>query len=255
VCASTTETAKGTWPTVSDVLIDMHDVRKIYRMGEVEVQALSVDHLEIHRGEFLAILGPSGSGKTTLLNLLGGIDTPSSGRITFAEHDISHLAPHELTVFRRDHIGFVFQFFNLIPTLTAEENVRFALELVSRGGSSPGVSPRELLERVGLAERAKHFPSQLSGGEQQRVAVARALAKSPELILGDEPTGNLDFRTGKLVLGALREVNREQGAAVVLVTHNAPIASIADRVLYLRDGAIVSEAVNERPVEPEDVTW
>lgn len=238
-----------------DSLISLRDVRRIYRMGEVEVEALHVDALDIRRGEFVAILGPSGSGKTTLLNLLGGIDTPTSGSIFFDTHDLSGMSRRDLTLFRREHIGFVFQFFNLIPTLTAEENVRFALELAERRGQRLNLEPARLLAKVGLAERTRHFPSQLSGGEQQRVAVARALAKAPELILGDEPTGNLDFRTGKLVLKVLREVNREEGAAVVLVTHNQPLAAIADRVLQLRDGHIVSQQVNEHPLDPDDVTW
>jgi len=236
-------------------LLVLRDVRKIYRMGEVQVEALHVDRLEIMPGEFVAVLGPSGSGKTTLLNLIGGIDSPTSGLIEFDGHDISGFSRSQLTLFRRENIGFVFQFFNLIPTLTAEENVRFAVDLAARDGEHPGTDSRDLLGKVGLSERAEHFPAQLSGGEQQRVAVARALAKAPKLILGDEPTGNLDFRTGKLVLAALRDVNREEGAAVVLVTHNQPLAAIADRVLQLRDGHVVSQTVNERPVDPEDVTW
>jgi len=239
----------------SDDLVVMRDVRKVYRMGEVEVVALHIAELTIKRGEFVAILGPSGSGKTTLLNLIGGIDTPTSGTILFGGEDVSRLSRRELTVFRRENIGFVFQFFNLIPTLTAEENVRFAVDLASRDGVPPDRDPATLLAKVGLAERTGHFPSQLSGGEQQRVAVARALAKAPKLILGDEPTGNLDFRTGKLVLSALREANREEGAAVVLVTHNMPLAAIADRVLQIRDGEIASQTVNEHPLSPEDVTW
>lgn len=239
----------------SDDLVVMRDVRKVYRMGEVEVVALHIHELTIKRGEFVAILGPSGSGKTTLLNLIGGIDTPTSGTILFDGADVSSLTRRELTVFRRENIGFVFQFFNLIPTLTAEENVRFAVDLASRDGVPPDREPSALLTKVGLAERTGHFPSQLSGGEQQRVAVARALAKAPKLILGDEPTGNLDFRTGKLVLSALREANREEGAAVVLVTHNMPLAAIADRVLQIRDGEIASQTVNEHPLSPEDVTW
>lgn len=233
----------------------MHDVRKVYQMGEVEVLALQVDQLTIRRGEFVAILGPSGSGKTTLLNLIGGIDAPTSGTIHFDGEDISQLNNRQLTLFRRENVGFVFQFFNLIPTLTAEENVRFAIDLASRDGVPPDRSSRGLLEKVGLGERTGHFPKQLSGGEQQRVAVARALAKAPKLILGDEPTGNLDFRTGKLVLSALKDANREEGAAVVLVTHNVPLAAIADRVLHIRDGQIADEVINEHPVSPEDVTW
>ncbi len=239
----------------SEDLIVMRDVRKVYQMGEVEVLALHVHDLTIKRGEFVAILGPSGSGKTTLLNLIGGIDTPTSGTILFDGEDVSTLSNRELTLFRRENVGFVFQFFNLIPTLNAEENVRFAVDLASRDGVPPDRSPKALLAKVGLAERTGHFPKQLSGGEQQRVAVARALAKAPKLILGDEPTGNLDFRTGKLVLAALRDANREEGAAVVLVTHNMPLAAIADRVLHLRDGEIAEEVVNEHPVPPEDVTW
>jgi putative ABC transport system ATP-binding protein len=233
----------------------MRDVRRTYQMGEVEVQALRVDELDIKKGEFVAVLGPSGSGKTTLLNLVGGIDAPTSGSIIFDEREISGLTRRQLTLFRRQNVGFVFQFFNLIPTLTAEENVRFAIELAARDGSAPRTDAGELLRKVGLGERRSHFPSQLSGGEQQRVAVARALAKNPKLILGDEPTGNLDFRTGKLVLSALREVNREEGASVVLVTHNQPLAAIADRVLQIRDGAIVEQRINENPVDPEDVSW
>lgn len=242
-------------PTDAEGLVVLRDARKVYRMGEVEVLALHVHELAIERGEFVAILGPSGSGKTTLLNLIGGIDAPTSGSIVFDGREISGLSRKELTLFRRENVGFVFQFFNLIPTLTAEENVRFAVDLASRDGVPPDRDPAHLLAKVGLSERADHFPAQLSGGEQQRVAVARALAKAPKLILGDEPTGNLDFRTGKLVLSALREVNREEGAAVVLVTHNQPLAAIADRVLQLRDGEIVSQQLNEHPVDPEDVSW
>ncbi len=254
--APVSESAPHTGRAVTgEDLVVMRDVRKIYRMGEVEVQALHVSELDIKAGEFVAILGPSGSGKTTLLNLIGGIDTPTSGSILFAGQEISGLSRRELTLFRREYIGFVFQFFNLIPTLTAEENVRFALELAARDGDGTSLDACDLLAKVGLGERTGHFPSQLSGGEQQRVAVARALAKAPRLILGDEPTGNLDFRTGKLVLKALREVNREEGAAVVLVTHNVPLAAIADRVLHIRDGAIASVEVNAEPLDPEEITW
>jgi putative ABC transport system ATP-binding protein len=240
---------------MAETLLTMRDVRKIYRMGEIDVEALHVDDLEIARGEFVAILGPSGSGKTTLLNLIGGIDAPTSGSIVFDGVEIGGMSSRELTLFRRENIGFVFQFFNLIPTLTAEENVRFAIELASRDKIPPDTNANSLLAKVGLAERTSHFPSQLSGGEQQRVAVARALAKAPGLILGDEPTGNLDFATGKLVLKALHDANRQEGAAVVLVTHNQPLAAIADRVLQLRDGHIASQTRNESPLPPEDVTW
>ncbi len=239
----------------SDTLVMLEDVVKTYRMGEVEVHALNHTDLVIERGEFVVILGPSGSGKTTLLNMLGGIDTPTSGRVVIDGEDISSSSQRELTLFRREKVGFVFQFFNLIPTLTAEENVRFATQLASRDGVPPSRSARELLEVVGLGDRLHHFPSQLSGGEQQRVAVARALAKDPVMVLGDEPTGNLDFHTGKLVLRALKDVNEREGRTVIVVTHNTPIAQVADRVLHLRDGNIAKEETVANPTPPEDVVW
>ncbi|MDO8964934.1 MAG: ABC transporter ATP-binding protein [Coriobacteriia bacterium] len=224
-------------------------------MGEVEVHALNHTDLLIPRGEFVAILGPSGSGKTTLLNLLGGIDSPTLGRIVIDGEDISTYNQRDLTLFRRRKVGFVFQFFNLIPTLNARENVEFALELATRDGSSLPMTAAGLLEKVGLGARMDHFPNQLSGGEQQRVAVARALAKDPALVLGDEPTGNLDFRTGKLVLGALRDVATIGGKTVVVVTHNQPLAQVADRVLHIRDGRIADVVVNENPLSPDEIEW
>ncbi|MDP3629550.1 MAG: ABC transporter ATP-binding protein [Actinomycetota bacterium] len=223
-------------------------------MGEVDISALREVDLRIPRGEFVAIVGPSGSGKTTMLNLLGGLDTPTHGSIAVDGTDITGYTERQLTFFRREKIGFVFQFFNLIPTLTAEENVQFAIELASRDGVPPDTNAAELLTRVGLGERIHHFPSQLSGGEQQRVAVARALAKDPVLVLGDEPTGNLDFRTGKLVLGALKEMNRE-GKTVILVTHNTPLARVADRILHIRDGQIMEQEIVENPTHPDDIVW
>jgi len=238
-----------------DTLILLEDVVKTYRMGEVEVHALNHTDLTIRKGEFVVILGPSGSGKTTLLNMIGGIDTPTSGRIVIDGEDISRASQRDLTLFRREKVGFVFQFFNLIPTLTAEENVRFAIQLASRDGVPPSRTERELLELVGLGDRLHHFPSQLSGGEQQRVAVARALAKDPVMVLGDEPTGNLDFHTGKLVLAALKELNAQEGKTVIVVTHNSPIAQVADRILHLRDGGIASEEIVESPTPPEDIVW
>jgi len=238
---------------VDDVVV-LEGVGKHYHMGEVDIPALSDVDLRIPRGEFVAIVGPSGSGKTTLLNLLGGIDTPSAGRIVVDGIDISSYSQHQLTHFRREKVGFVFQFFNLLPTLNAEENVQFAIELASRDHDPPPHTAAELLAKVGLSGRSKHFPAQLSGGEQQRVAVARALAKDPALVLGDEPTGNLDFSTGKLVLGALRELT-DEGKTVVLVTHNQPMVAVADRVLHIRDGRIVESSVNENPVRPEDIVW
>ena len=240
-----------------DSLVVLEDVEKIYHMGEVDVTALSHTDLVLDRGEFVVILGPSGSGKTTLLNLIGGIDSPTAGRVVIDGEDITHYRQRQLTLFRRRTVGFVFQFFNLIPTLTARENVDFALQLTSRGHrrGGDGESAADLLVKVGLGERLEHFPSQLSGGEQQRVAVARALAKKPAVILGDEPTGNLDFRTGKLVLSAMREVNRLLGTTVVIVTHNQPLAAAADRVLHFREGRISGIEVNAHPVAPEDVEW
>jgi putative ABC transport system ATP-binding protein len=236
-----------------DTLVMLEDVVKTYEMGAVT--ALNHTDLTLKRGEFVAILGPSGCGKTTLLNLLGGIDTPTEGRIVIDGEDISTYDQRQLTLFRRRKVGFVFQFFNLIPTLNAQENVEFALELAQRDGTPLALKAADLLRDVGLGERLTHFPYQLSGGEQQRVAVARALAKEPSLILGDEPTGNLDYRTGKLVLSALREINRTAGTTVVIVTHNTPLAAVADRVLHLRDGHVAEIVVNEHPVAPEDVEW
>ena len=241
--------------TCSGPLAILEGVSKTYQMGETRVHALRAIDLEIGRGEFLAIVGPSGSGKTTLLNLLGGLDSPSDGRLVIDGTDVSRFDAKALTLFRREKIGFIFQFFNLIPTLTARENVEFALDLAGRDGDRPTREAAELLERVGLSDRLDHFPAQLSGGEQQRVAVARALAKDPVLVLGDEPTGNLDFRTGKLVLGAMNQMHEEEGTTVILVTHNTPLARVADRILHLRDGEIVEEETVAEPIAPEDVVW
>ncbi len=241
--------------TTERSLVVLEDVVKTYRMGETTVTALNHTDLVLDRGEFVVILGPSGSGKTTLLNLIGGIDSPSEGRVVVDGEDISRYGQRELTLFRRRKVGFVFQFFNLIPTLTARENVDFALELTRRHDGHGKLTAADLLAKVGLAERLDHFPYQLSGGEQQRVAVARALAKDPALILGDEPTGNLDFRTGKLVLEALHEVHVASGKTVVIVTHNQPLAAIADRVLHLREGRVSQIEVNAHPLEPEGIEW
>ena len=239
----------------SPYIASLEKVRKVYHMGEIEINALQELDLDIKRGEFLAVVGPSGSGKTTLLNLLGGIDTPSSGRIIIDGEDISGFSQKELTYFRREKIGFVFQFFNLIPTLTAKENVDFAIELATRDKVPPSRNAIQLLQVVGLEERLDHFPAQLSGGEQQRVAVARALAMDPALILGDEPTGNLDFRTGKLVLKAMKDLNVSEGKTCIIVTHNTPLAQVADRILHLRDGQIAEEEIVENPIPPEEITW
>jgi len=223
---------------------------KDYQMGQVTVPALREVSLEVEDGEFLVILGPSGSGKSTLLNILGGMDGPSSGSVRFRGTELAGLSPARLTAYRREHVGFVFQFFHLVPTLTALENVQLATE-ISR---SPAPAA-EMLGLVGLSERRDHFPSQLSGGEQQRVAIARAVAKQPDVLLCDEPTGALDYETGKTVLSVLRKVHRERETTVILVTHNASIGDMADRVVRMRSGAIQEVHTNRSPVEPEDLKW
>lgn len=231
-------------------IIRLEAASKAYRMGEVEVVALHPMNLTIYEGEFIVMLGPSGSGKTTLLNLIGGIDTPTSGRILFRGEDLAGMDEDGLTEYRRNNVGFVFQFFNLVPTLTAEENIEFVAELVSDARS-----PMEVLEAVGLEDRGDHFPSELSGGEQQRVAIARALVKNPPILLADEPTGNLDYETGKRVLKLMRDLARSERVTVILVTHNSAIADIADRTIHLRSGDITSIYVNTNPVDPEDLKW
>jgi putative ABC transport system ATP-binding protein len=236
-------------------VVQMSGVSRVFRMGEVEIHALRDTSLDLGRSELAVVLGPSGSGKTTLLNLLGGLDRPTSGVIRYGAVDISALSDGELGRFRRNHIGFVFQFFNLIPTLTARENVEFAAELVSSDRRAVDARVGELLATVGLEERADHFPSQLSGGEQQRVAIARALAKDPDLLLCDEPTGNLDFRTGRQILEFLQELAAERGKTVVLVTHNSAITPIGNRVLRLRDGRVQSDEANPSPSPASRIEW
>jgi putative ABC transport system ATP-binding protein len=235
---------------LSDLLYQISDVSKVYSMGEVEVHALRSVDLSVTSGECLVILGPSGSGKSTLLHLLGGMDKPTSGSVRFRDKELSGASADELTLFRREHVGFVFQFYNLVPSLTAIENVEMATEIAPH----PRV-PREMIELVGLAERGAHFPSQLSGGEQQRVAIARAVAKDPDVLLCDEPTGALDYSTGKIVLKVLKDVNRELGTTLILITHNAAIADIGDRVIRMRSGRIVSVTENESPCSPEEIEW
>jgi putative ABC transport system ATP-binding protein len=219
-------------------------------MGEVTVHALRGLDLDILEGEFLVLLGPSGSGKSTLLNVIGGMDTPTSGSVKLRGADIAGYSQRQLTAYRREHVGFIFQFFNLIPTLTARENVQLATEV-----AAAPLPVDETLQMVGLLERADHFPGQLSGGEQQRVAIARAVCKNPEVILGDEPTGALDYETGKLVLEVLRDVHRRSGKTVVVVTHNVAIAGMADRTVHLRSGLITEIEANPSPVEPKDLRW
>jgi putative ABC transport system ATP-binding protein len=223
---------------------------KVYVVGEIRVHALRDVDLDIFEGEFVVLLGPSGSGKSTLLNILGGLDTASSGQASWRDHDLVHADDAALTQYRREHVGFVFQFYNLIPSLTVLENV----SLVSEISVNP-LDPREALALVGLSERLDHFPSQLSGGEQQRVAVARAIAKRPDVLLCDEPTGALDYDTGKLVLAAIARANVELGTTAVVITHNAAIAGMADRVLRLRDGRIVAVEKNARRLSPEELSW
>ncbi len=223
---------------------------KVYVMGEVEVHALRGVDLDLYAGELVVLLGPSGSGKSTLLNILGGLDVPTSGTVRYLDHDLTRFDDAALTRYRREHVGFVFQFYNLIPSLTAAENVALVTEI-----ARDPMDPREALTLVGLADRADHFPSQLSGGEQQRVAIARAVAKRPSVLLCDEPTGALDVQTGVLVLEAIARINRELGTTTAVITHNAVIAKIADRVISLSGGLIASVHENESKVEPAVLSW
>ncbi|MFZ5484468.1 MAG: ABC transporter ATP-binding protein [Pseudomonadota bacterium] len=223
---------------------------KIYRMGEVEVHALRGIDLELYAGELVVLLGPSGSGKSTLLNILGGLDTASGGQVSYLERDLTGASDDALTRFRRDHVGFVFQFYNLIPSLTARENVAAVTEI-----AQAPMRPEDALALVGLGNRLDHFPAQLSGGEQQRVAIARAIAKRPAVLLCDEPTGALDSATGVVVLEALETANRELGTLTVLITHNADIAAMADRVIRLSDGRIVEVHGNAVKKSARDLVW
>ena len=223
---------------------------KTYGSGDTAVQALRGTDLVLPSGEFTAILGPSGSGKSTLLNILGGLDRATSGEAWFEDHELTALGEAGLTRYRRDHVGFVFQFYNLVPSLTARENVALVTEIASQP-----MSPDEALARVGLEARADHFPAQLSGGEQQRVAIARAIAKRPQVLLCDEPTGALDSKTGITVLEALTHINSELGTTTVVITHNAIIQKIAHRVLIMADGRIVEEIANENRLQPSEVSW
>lgn len=223
---------------------------KTYRSGPVEVQALRGVDFTARRGEFVVILGPSGSGKSTFLNILGGLDTASAGQAWFQEEELTGLQDRGLTRYRRDHVGFVFQFYNLVPSLTARENVQLVTEIARNP-----MRAEAALELVGLSARADHFPAQLSGGEQQRVAIARAIAKNPEVLLCDEPTGALDSTTGTLVLEALTQVNAAIGATTLVITHNAAIQSIADRTVRFADGRMVSDTPNPTRLRPEEISW
>jgi len=231
-------------------LLRLEHVDKTFWMGEVAVDALKDVSLEIRAGEMLVVAGPSGSGKSTILNIIGGLDTATAGRVWFRDREMTSFTPAELTRYRRDTVGFVFQFYNLVPNLSAAENVMVSTEM-----SDHPMDVDEALRLVGLEDRVHHFPAQLSGGEQQRVAIARALAKNPDLLLCDEPTGALDYNTGKHVLRMLVDLKNELGKTVVLITHNSAIAPVADRVIRLRSGQVVEAHANPRPVPPEEITW
>jgi putative ABC transport system ATP-binding protein len=231
-------------------LFRARSLTRTYHIGEVDVHALQGLDLDLFEKELVVILGPSGSGKSTLLNILGGLDAPTSGNVRFRDHDLVRADERELTRYRREHVGFVFQFYNLIPSLTALENVALVTEIATHA-----MDPVEALRRVNLGDRLHHFPSQMSGGEQQRVAIARAIAKRPDVLLCDEPTGALDAETGKVVLEALVGINEELGTATAVITHNLPIAQIADRVLRMRSGRIVEETRNVTKLRPDQLEW
>jgi len=236
--------------TDPEILLRLESIGRTFQMGEVAVEVLKGISLSVPRGQFLAVVGPSGSGKTTILNLIGGLDLPTTGRLFFRERELTTATPRELTRYRRDQIGFVFQFYNLVPNLTARENILVATEI-----SADPLEIDETLDLVGLTDRAHHFPAQLSGGEQQRVAIARAVAKNPELLLCDEPTGALDFATGKPMLRLLVDLNQKLGKTIIVITHNSALAQVADRVTYLRSGEISDDRINEQPIPPEEVVW
>ena len=225
-------------------------VKKTYRMGDVSIHALQDATFSVGEGELCVIVGPSGAGKTTLLNILGGMDTLTEGKIHMGGKDISAYSTRDLTTYRRHDIGFVFQFYNLVPNLTALENVELAAQICR-----DPLDAAEVLEAVGLKERMNNFPAQLSGGEQQRVAIARALAKNPKLLLCDEPTGALDYNTGKAILKLLQDTSRQRGVTVIIITHNSAITAMADRVIKVKNGAVVSEVVNPAPISVEEIEW
>ncbi|MDD3220980.1 MAG: ABC transporter ATP-binding protein [Clostridia bacterium] len=233
-----------------DAYVKLENVTKIYQMGEIEIRAADGIDFEIMKGEFVVIVGPSGAGKTTVLNVLGGMDTASGGSIIVDGKDISSYNARELTSYRRDDIGFVFQFYNLVSNLTALENVELALQICR-----DPLSAKRVLIDVGLEDRMKNFPAQLSGGEQQRVSIARALAKNPKLLLCDEPTGALDYNTGKYILKLLQDTCREHGMTVIVITHNQAIAPMADRVIKIKNGKVSSMVLNEHPVSVETIEW
>ncbi len=237
-------------PVAAAPVFVAHGLTKTYGSGEAQVRALVDVDLEIRRGEFVVLIGASGSGKSTLLNILGGLDVPTSGEVRFADHVLTGASEAELTRYRREHVGFVFQFYNLIPSLTVYENVALVTDIAEHP-----MSIDEALSWVALSERRDHFPSQLSGGEQQRVAIARAIVKQPEVLLCDEPTGALDYATGKRVLEVIAKVNAELGTTAVVITHNVAIAGMADRVIRLGDGRVQSVQINEHKLSPSELSW
>ena len=225
-------------------------VKKVYRMGEVEIEALRDATFTVERGELCVIVGPSGAGKTTLLNILGGMDTLTSGRVLLEGNEISAYTPRQLTDYRRHDIGFVFQFYNLVPNLTALENVELAAQICREP-----LDAGQVLDQVGLSARKSNFPAQLSGGEQQRVAIARALAKNPKLLLCDEPTGALDYHTGKAILKLLQDMSREKGMTVIIITHNSALTAMADRVIQVKNGTVIDTKTNSAPAPVEEIEW
>jgi putative ABC transport system ATP-binding protein len=240
----------GTPSSTREQIFTVRGLTKVYGEGATQVRALAGVDLDLHAGELVVLLGPSGSGKTTLLNQLGGLDLPTTGALRYRDTDLTHATEEQLTLYRRESVGFIFQFYNLIPSLTARENVGLVTELASHP-----LAPETALEMVGLGARLDHFPAQLSGGEQQRVAIARAIAKRPEVLLCDEPTGALDVKTGIVVLEALERVNRELDTLTVIITHNAVMAEMADRVIHLSDGRVQSEHRNPRRAAPSTLRW
>ena len=247
---STASTATTTLPANQNAVFSARDVTKVYHMGEVDIHALRGVDLELYEGELVVLLGPSGSGKSTLLNILGGLDIPSSGTVRYRDIDLTHESDTGLTRYRRRHVGFVFQFYNLIPSLTARENVALVTEI-----STDPMTPEEALKMVGLEKRMDHFPAQLSGGEQQRVAIARAVSKRPQVLLCDEPTGALDVHTGIVVLDVIQRINRELGTTTAVITHNAVISKMADRVVSISDGRVVGVQKNDVKIDASGLEW
>ena len=230
--------------------VSLKDITKVYKMGEIEIRAADNISFSVDKGELVVIVGPSGAGKTTVLNILGGMDTATGGKLTVDGEDVTSYNSRQLTEYRREDIGFVFQFYNLVPNLTALENVELALQICR-----DPLDAKEMLEEVGLGDRLNNFPAQLSGGEQQRVAIARALAKNPKLLLCDEPTGALDYNTGKSILKLLQNMCRERGMTVIVITHNQALAPMADRLIHIKNGRVSQMEINEHPISIDEIEW